>query len=199
MWCPTTVRGDKGQTRVDLDFCQAALIDQPTDDTEVQKTARALRDLEHYAHCYNRCYAHRQGQDFAAGQCLCVTHRMEDYIQMAGFQTANETDFIQSANETLVASRRLLKYAYICSYYSKRDGDEDKEHSHLGFLHLERLERFTEELSGVSENALTRRDRTRVLDLIAVVMQCMGLLACFEFHESVASAAEYNTIDTQWK
>ena len=101
-------------------------------------------------------------------------------MEMTGMHSKAEVHFIQSANETLVASRRLLKYAYCSVYHSKRIDEMDSKHTHLGFLHLERLERYTEELSGRSEAALTRPDRKKVLDLIAVVKQCMETLKDFE-------------------
>ena len=169
---------------------RGALRDKPVEDEQVKRTQHELEELYRFAHCYNRYFVHKQGQEFAEGQCTCVVDRKENYTQMAGFRTGNEGDFIQSANETLVASRRMLKYAYISAFYSKRVDEDDKDHSHLGFLHLESLERVTEELSGVSENALTRHDRARVLDLIAVVTKCMRTLADFEFHETKANTRE---------
>jgi hypothetical protein len=89
---------------------------------------------------------------------------------MADVRSGADLSFIRNANEVLVASRRLLKYTYCSALYSRRLGDHDTKNFHLGFFHLEKLERFTEELSEVSENALTRQDRKRVLDLVRMIV-----------------------------
>lgn len=183
---------DRGRA-VDLDFLRLVLGNEPEDE-EGKRVLQETKELYRFAHHYNRYYAHHQGQAFAERQCPCLADRQQTYTQTSGFRSFTETDFIQSANETLVASRRLLKYAYISVYHSARINEEDNEHSHLGFLHLERLERFTEELSGVSENALTRHDRTKVLSLISVVIRCMTLLGEFEFLESVARSKSLDEI-----
>jgi hypothetical protein len=142
---------------------------------------RQLCELERYAHYYNRYAAHGQGQHFAEQQCLCLEHRANNYTELAGFRSGTEVDFIATANETLVAARRLLKYTYCAAYHL--DEDED---SHLGYVQLERLERFTEELSEISENAVTRQDRTRVLELTHVVSKCCEAVTEFELQAALS-------------
>jgi len=159
-WQPQFVRVD-----VDLDFLTRTL-EEGIDVPDATAMLQQLKELERYAHYYNRFVAHGQGQRFAESQCRCLESRAENYSQFAGFQTGGEVDFIQSANETLVASRRLLKYTYCSAYHEQIDVNDSKT-VHLGFHQLERLERFTEQLSEVSENVLSRRDRARVIDLVS--------------------------------
>ena len=164
---------------VDLGFLRNVEKIYQKDDS-ARAVLKRLRALDRYVHYFTRYLAHDQGQRFAEQQCPCLKNRAENYKKMTGIYLEAEVNFLQSANETLVASRRLLKYAYCCVYHSTLIDDKGTGHCHLGFLHIERLERFTEELSEVTENAVTRKDRKRVLDLIDVVKQCMGAVRDFE-------------------
>eukprot|EP00529_Nitzschia_sp_RCC80_P014715 CAMPEP_0113486836 /NCGR_PEP_ID=MMETSP0014_2-20120614/25199_1 /TAXON_ID=2857 /ORGANISM="Nitzschia sp." /LENGTH=728 /DNA_ID=CAMNT_0000380515 /DNA_START=92 /DNA_END=2281 /DNA_ORIENTATION=- /assembly_acc=CAM_ASM_000159 len=164
---------------VDLDMLRNVAYEHQKNDS-ARIVLKRLRSMDRYVHYFTRYLAHDQGQRFAEQQCPCLKNRAENYKKMTGIYLEAEVTFLQSANETLVASRRLLKYAYCCVYHSKRIDGEGTSHSHLGFLHIERLERFTEELSEVTENAVTRKDRKRVLDLIAVVKHFMGAVRDFE-------------------
>eukprot|EP00567_Pseudictyota_dubia_P002301 CAMPEP_0197467328 /NCGR_PEP_ID=MMETSP1175-20131217/65512_1 /TAXON_ID=1003142 /ORGANISM="Triceratium dubium, Strain CCMP147" /LENGTH=888 /DNA_ID=CAMNT_0043003397 /DNA_START=303 /DNA_END=2969 /DNA_ORIENTATION=+ len=163
---------------VDLDLLRD--VARKYKNADAQVVSQELIALDQYNHAYRRYLAHGQGQRFAEQQCPCLRDRAENYMEMTGMHLKAEVDFIRSANETLVASRRLLKYAYCSVYHSKRIDEKDTDHTHLGFMHLQRLEQYTEELSGRSEGALTRPDRKKVLDLIAVVKQCMEALKDFE-------------------
>jgi len=174
------------QIVVDMDFLRNAIGDEP-DNGATQWTMQTLQALERHAHCCNRCFAHNQGQKFAERMCPCLEARTVNCTIVAGVQSGADVDFVRSADETLVASRRLLKCAHCSVDRSKRIDEADGENSHLGFLHLECLERFAEELSGVSETASSRQDRTRVLDLISVVAKCMGSLSDFESLEPLKS------------
>jgi hypothetical protein len=153
---------------VNLDFLARALTEGINVPDGAPGVLQQLKELKRYAHCYNRFLAHGQGQCFAESQCPCLESRVDNYTQMAGIKSGTEIDFIRSASETLVASRRLLKYTYCSVYHIQSEGNEN-ETAHIGFLQLERLERFTEELSEISENALSRQDRTRVLDLVSAI------------------------------
>ena len=79
-------------------------------------------------------------------------------------KTATDADFIGDANRMLVDCRRVLKHAYACAF--TMDDDDDKE---LLMVHVERLERFVEELSLESESAITWEAREKVLNLINIV------------------------------
>ena len=176
---------------VNLDFLRQTLYEVAAEtsfnatEEDVQRRValqEQLEELERFAHFYNRYHAHEEGQRYSERQCPCLEGRADDYSQVAGIFSGTDVDFIRQANETLVASRRMLKYAYCAAYFhyvnqdfsASKDGSVKKNasnfcgetHAHLGFLQLERLERFTEELSEVSENACTRRDRSRVIDLV---------------------------------
>jgi ariadne-1 len=133
---------------------------------EANSILQKLRYMDRYAHFYNRYFNHHQSQQFAENQCPCLSIAEENYCKMADIRFGEDSSFIRQANEVLVASRRLLKYTYCAAFYSRRLDDLDTDNFHLGFLHLEKLERFTEELSEVNENALTRKERSRVLDLV---------------------------------
>jgi ariadne-1 len=139
---------------------------------EANAVLQKLRYLDRYAHFYNRYFNHHQSQSFAESQCPCLSIAEENYCKMADIRSGADLSFIRQANEVLVASRRLIKYSYCAAFYSKRLDDLDTKNFHLGFLHLEKLERFTEELSEVNENALTRQDRNRVLDLVRFSIVC---------------------------
>jgi ariadne-1 len=169
------------------------------DDTNIplgfDAVLQQIKQLEHYAHFYNRYYAHGQGQRFCEQQCECLDCREEEYTRWTDIKSASDTDFIRLANKTLVASRRLLKYTYCLAYYhdvqrqeehpdderndSKRSSDNGMTAAHLGFIQLERLEGFTENLSEASENARTRQDQTYVINLVR-----MGLCVMVRFRSS---------------
>ena len=176
---------------VDLEFLLGVVCGCQVEN-ETQELSLKLRDLYRYAHCYNRYVAHDQGQRFAEESCACLGNRVENYTQMAGFSSGTEGDFIRAANETLAASRCLLKYSCCSVYHSRRVDEEDNDNSHLGFLHLERLERFTEELSEISENALSRQDRKKVLELTSAVKKSMGAVEDFEDIELLGNVARKN-------
>ena len=180
-----TIMPDTQTTGVSVDLgLLRSVVNKHKKNADALVVVKKLRALDRYVHYFTRYLAHDQGQRFAEQQCPCLKTRAENYKEMTGIDLEAEVDFIRSANETLVASRRLLKYAYCCVYHSKRVDEKDTDHLHLGFLHIERLERFTEELSELTENAVTRQDRKSVLDLTDVVKQCMEAVNDFEALES---------------
>lgn len=129
------------------------------------------KELERFAHYYNRFAAHHQGQDFAEGQCGCVRGQAEDFYKVSGIKTATDTDFFVAANERLVACRRMLKYSYCYVYHMTSQAQEEENVKRSSRIELfqnfqERLERFTEQLSKVSERAFTHNERQRVVDLV---------------------------------
>jgi hypothetical protein len=148
------------------------------------------KKLNRFAHYYNRYVFHRQGQHFAENQCECVINRATNYSQMSKLKSAVETEFFPIANQRLVTSRRILKYSYCFLFYKLQPTEESQEEvpmigegsgcpsdnalsaslpvSLALFLdHQERLERVTESLSFLSENALTPEDRQRVLEMVS--------------------------------
>lgn len=176
--------------RIDLDYI-AETVQQPNPhcDTEVVKTVLEKRqDLQRFAHYYNRVTAHNQGQVFAENQCDCVAGRAFDFTRVSELNSCMDTEFFDLANQRLVDCRRTLKYTYVFLFFKlasisneENNGFEDNEcpadsanssklptHLALFLDHQERLERMTERLSFLSENALTRKDRKRVVDMVSL-------------------------------
>jgi IBR domain, a half RING-finger domain/Ariadne domain len=151
------------------------------------------RELCRFAHYYNRYVFHNQGQEFADNQCECVANRASNYSHFSKIKSAADTDFFYTANERLVKSRRILKYSYPLLYFKLKqtvpshDGHSSEIEVTEGagcpadnalsaslpvslalFMdHQERLERMTEQLSFLSENATTPSDRRRVMDMVS--------------------------------
>ena len=170
---------------IDHNYLMEALRHEGPLDQETSELMDQLEALINYAHYYNRYHAHGVGQRFAESQCPCLEGRIMDYTHaMDGFVNSGaEVDFIRAANQTIYQSRRVLKYSYCSSFFlqqnSNQSTDDDealRKASHLA-IQLERLETFTEELSDISENALSRESRKRVLELIAVVEKTMSVMA----------------------
>ena len=85
-------------------------------------------------------------------------------VQTTDIKTATDSNFIADANKTLVDCRRVLKYSYAYSYCN-----DDDAHKELFLVHVERLERFVEDLSLESESAITAAGREKVINLINIV------------------------------
>ena len=82
--------------------------------------------------------------------------------------TWTDVEFLKTANEQLVECRRVLKYTYAFSFYLT---DEQKR-SRFEY-HQEMLERFTENLSELSEKPLEQMNRTEVVNQTRVVDKFM--------------------------
>jgi IBR domain, a half RING-finger domain/Ariadne domain len=192
--------------RIDLDYVSETvqLPDSQCDAEVVQAVLEKRQFLHRFAHYYNRVTAHNQGQVFAENQCDCLAGRAINFIRVSELQSGTDTDFFYLANQRLLESRRLLKYTYCFLFYtldsSINEEDvqfEDNEcpldgadsstlptHLALFLDHQERLERMTERLSYLSENALTRKDRKLVVDMVSVHGIRAELAATF-FHSLV--------------
>ena len=187
--------------RMDIDYVDETLQQPTTYCTEavVENLRQSRQELHRFAHYYNRYVAHSQGQSFAENQCDCLAGRALDFTRMCQLHNCTDTDFFQLANQRLVASRRMLKYTYCFLYYKLadtakncneninefQDSDCPADSAFSASLsislalfldHQERLERMTEQLSFLSENALTRTDRKRVVDMVRAVLWCGGCL-----------------------
>jgi hypothetical protein len=152
-------------------------------------------NLNHFAHCRQRYIFHNEGQHLAKNQIECLEKQAANYSFISKLTSAAETDFFFLANERLVSSRKILKNSY-CVLYHKLQHEastETKEDVHdkleitegmacssenamsidLAFSpaffrdHQERLERLTEHLSNLCENALTPDDRQRVVEVVS--------------------------------
>mmetsp|Transcript_15401 Transcript_15401/g.17109 ORF Transcript_15401/g.17109 Transcript_15401/m.17109 type:complete len:113 (+) Transcript_15401:1-339(+) len=83
----------------------------------------------------------------------------------------SDVEFLKTANEQLVECRRVLKYTYTFAYYLT---DEAKAMQKERFEHhQEMLEKFTENLSELSEKPLAEMDRTDVVNQTRVVDRFM--------------------------
>ena len=172
---------------VNIDYIRTALSERNNDgdDTVLNDFLRKYRQMERFAHYYNRFAAHNQGQQFAEGQSGCIRGRADNFYKISGIKSGTDTDFFFAANEILVACRRMLKYSYCYVYLMTKksldatldenfsnEGDSDDAENVSPQIALfqnyqEQLERYTEQLSEVSERALTHRDRKRVVDLVS--------------------------------
>ena len=78
----------------------------------------------------------------------------------------SDVEFLKTANEQLVECRRVLKYTYVFGYYFATQATMQRERFEY---HQEMLERFTENLSELSEKPLDRMNRTEVVNQTRVV------------------------------
>lgn len=160
---------------VNLDYvCKALEESAMSNDDEVAKVLRQKKELDRIAHYRTRFEAHEQGQRFAENQCdLLLEGRAMDFAKATDLKSATDTDFLGAANERLVAARRMLKWSYAYTFFLP-DDDEEGPVCHKGLFqnHQERLERFTEKLSDISEHALTYDDRAKIVNLVSVVSFC---------------------------
>jgi len=181
--------------RIDLDYVADSIQTDCCSPEIVSALLQKRQELQRYAHYYSRFEAHGQGQVFSQNQSLCLVDRAKDFNKVSEWRSGADTDFFQMANQRLVASRRMLKYTYCFLYYKLAPNNRDEESDSSvscdnGFQdndcpddgamssslstslalfldHQERLERMTEQLSFLSENALTRTDRKRVVDVVS--------------------------------
>eukprot|EP00591_Stephanopyxis_turris_P002873 CAMPEP_0195523328 /NCGR_PEP_ID=MMETSP0794_2-20130614/22352_1 /TAXON_ID=515487 /ORGANISM="Stephanopyxis turris, Strain CCMP 815" /LENGTH=566 /DNA_ID=CAMNT_0040653301 /DNA_START=138 /DNA_END=1838 /DNA_ORIENTATION=+ len=133
--------------------------------------ARAKRELDRYLHYYKRFHAHSVAQKFAEKQLRETEARMILLQESTDNATWTDVEFLKAATEQLVECRRVLKYTYTFAYYltdsTKTMQKERFEH------HQEMLEKFTENLSELSEMPLAEMDRTDVVNQTRVVGRFM--------------------------
>ncbi|GMH72428.1 hypothetical protein TrST_g13265 [Triparma strigata] len=129
--------------------------------------AKAQRELDRYLHYYQRYHAHSQAQKFAKKQLQQTEQRMVQLQDGSAHTSWIDVQFLKTATEQLVECRRVLKYTYTFAYYldpSDKTGKKERfEH------HQEMLEKFTENLSELSEQSLDKMDRTGVVNMTRVV------------------------------
>lgn len=141
---------------------------------DIQNVLYEKKEMDRIAHYRTRFEAHEQGQRFAENQCDLLGTRAIDFAKSSDLKSATDTDFLAAANERLVTARRMLKWTYCYAYYLP-DEEQEGMISHKGLFqnHQERLERFTEQLSEISEHALTYADRAKIVNFVSsVVFYC---------------------------
>lgn len=138
--------------------------DSSTDNSDA---AKAKRELDRYLHYYKRYHAHSEAQKFAKRQLRDTEAKMVLLQESTDNSTWTDVEFLKAATEQLVECRRVLKYTYSYAYYmtdiSKKMHKERFEH------HQEMLERFTENLSELSEQPIADMDRTDIVNQTRVV------------------------------
>uniref|UniRef100_A0A7S1VX50 RBR-type E3 ubiquitin transferase n=1 Tax=Ditylum brightwellii TaxID=49249 RepID=A0A7S1VX50_9STRA len=149
--------------------------DSDNNDEDQSDAARAKRELDRYLHYYKRYHAHSEAQKFAKRQLRETEARMVLLQESSNDSTWTDVEFLKTANEQLVECRRVLKYTYSFAYYLTDDkSDKSKLMQKERFEHhQEMLERFTENLSELSEKPLAEMDRTDVVNQTRVVDRFM--------------------------
>jgi hypothetical protein len=171
---------------VNLDYIVNALEEESDADEQDDELVAAViaekKEMDKRAHFMARFIAHDEGQRFATNQCdLLLEGRAVDFAKASDLKSATDTEFLGAANECLVAARRILKWSY-CYVYYLPDEDENSMTSQKGLFqnHQERLERFTENLSDISEHALSHGYHSQIASLIRVIDHCMNIITDFE-------------------
>jgi flagellar basal body rod protein FlgG len=145
--------------------------------SELQEDASLViekkKEMTRLAHYYARYEAHDQGQPYAASRTTDVALQRDAFFQLPDIFSGTDGDFLSIANERLVTVQRLLKYSYVLAYYLAEDTDTNRMQKDL-FQHCQAmLERFTEELSRLSENATSQLDKSQVVNLMGIVEKCL--------------------------
>ena len=133
----------------------------PSDDQS--DAAKAKRELDRYLHYYKRYHAHAEAQKFARKQLKETEARMVLLQESTDDAKWTDVEFLKTANEQLVECRRVLKYTYVYAYYLTPSSTMQKERFEY---HQEMLEKFTENLSELSEKPLAEMDRTDVVNQV---------------------------------
>ncbi|KAI2495836.1 ariadne-1 [Fragilaria crotonensis] len=121
------------------------------DENDHSDAAKAKRELDRYLHYYKRYHAHSEAQAFAKKQLKETETRMILLQESSDNARWSEVEFLKTANEQLIECRRVLKYTYTFAYYLT--DDTKKMQKECFEYHQEMLERFTENLSELSEAA----------------------------------------------
>jgi ariadne-1 len=137
----------------------------PGENGDTSDAAKAKRELDRYLHYYKRYHAHSEAQAFAKKQLKETEARMILLQESSENARWSDVEFLKTANEQLVECRRVLKYTYTFAYYLT---DETKKLQRERFeYHQEMLERFTENLSELSEKPLAEMDRVSVVNQVS--------------------------------
>jgi len=134
------------------------------------EAARAKRELDRYLHYYKRYHAHDEAEKFARKQLKETEARMVLLQESSCDAKWSDVEFLKAANEQLVECRHVLKYTYAYAYYFGAKESMQKERFEH---HQEMLERFTENLSELSEKPIAQMDRTDVVNQTRVVDRFM--------------------------
>jgi len=152
---------------------------------DMSDAAKAKRELDRYLHYYKRFHAHAEAQKFAKKQLKETEARMVLLQESSDDARWSDVEFLKTANEQLVECRRVLKYTYVYAYYLTTT-DKQAMRKERFEHHQEMLERFTENLSELSEKPLAEMDRTDVVNQTRVVDRFMkNILKYVELEEGM--------------
>ena len=143
------------------------------DDNDQSDAAKAKRELDRYLHYYKRYHGHSQAQEFAKRSLKETEARMVALQEQNVDTVWTDVEFLKTANEQLVQCRQVLKYTYAFAFYL-----HDNEKKQRFEFHQEMLEKFTENLSELSEKPLHEMNRTEVVNQVSVLLllqSSMGL------------------------
>lgn len=142
---------------------------------DMSDAAKAKRELDRYLHYYKRFHAHAEAQKFAKKQLKETEARMVLLQESSDDARWSDVEFLKTANEQLVECRRVLKYTYVYAYYLPNTGSAAMRKERFEH-HQEMLERFTENLSELSEKPLNEMDRTDVVNQVCTFCLSHNLL-----------------------
>lgn len=137
-------------------------------DTDQSDAAKAKRELDRYLHYYKRFHGHTQARTFAKKSLKETEARMILLQEQNSDTVWTDVEFLKTANEQLVECRKVLAYTYVYAFYLI-DIDKRRRFEY----HQEMLERFTENLSELSEKPLQEMNRTEVVNQTRVVDRFM--------------------------
>jgi ariadne-1 len=132
------------------------------DDNDQSDAARARRELDRYLHYYKRYHGHSEAQEFAKKSLKETEARMVALQEQNVDSTWTDVEFLKTANEQLVQCRQVLKYTYAFAFYL-----QDNEKRQRFEFHQEMLEKFTENLTELSEKPLHEMNRTEVVNQVS--------------------------------
>ena len=139
-------------------------------DDDMSDIAKAKRELDRYLHYYKRFHAHAEAQKFATKQLKETEARMVLLQEANDDAKWSDVEFLKTANEQLVECRRILKYTYVFAYCWS-GGPQSMMQKERFEHHQEMLERFTENLSELSEKPLAEMSRTDVVNQVSFAIR----------------------------
>jgi len=136
--------------------------------TEEQKAQDAGTSLKKYVHYFTRYDNHHKSISFAENIRKVAEKRMDRLSNLSGAGLQG-VQFLLDGVNTVIECRRLLQWSYVLGYYLP----ENTQEKSLFEEHQTRLETFTEQLSGMTEQQLEKllepETRTGVINLTRVV------------------------------
>jgi len=123
-------------------------------------------ELDRYIHYFTLFNTHRKSENFAKEQLTQTEQRMISFQDSSESFTWLDIQYLKTAAEQLIECRRVLKYSYVYAYYLS---DNTTTRGHFDYLQGV-LEKFTENLSMLSEKPYKEINRTKLIDATCTVM-----------------------------